>query len=144
MYGELQDGLNRGLPTDRFEVEWRSALRPVVNQSSPRWHTIHELEAAGVPLVLEATFAANALPEPLAWRMAEAPVVAAEFPSNMQLIRATSLDLALRWRMTTRDLFESYFAAGYYVTDVLSLGRNGRQRSVYLLKHDTQGATALP
>ncbi len=139
IYGELQDGLNRGLPTDRFEVEWSSETPPAVDQPSQAWRKIDDLPDAGIPLVLRTTLERNALPTPDAWHMTEAPVVAVEFPSDMQRIRATSLDLAYAWRMTTRELFESYFAAGYHVADVLSFDESGRHRSVYLLKHDYRG-----
>ncbi len=42
-----------------------------------------------------------------------------EVPANFQAIKAADMDLALRWRLATRQCFEDAFAAGYQVIDLL-------------------------
>ena len=57
-----------------------------------------------------------------------------EIPAAYQAIKAGEPRLALEWRVATRQLFESYFAAGYQVVDLDSRPVRGQRRSFYILK----------
>jgi predicted GNAT superfamily acetyltransferase len=56
--------------------------------------------------------------EPIPWPR-DTVQVSVEVPANFQHIKAADMDLALRWRLATRQCFEDAFAAGYQVTDLL-------------------------
>jgi predicted GNAT superfamily acetyltransferase len=49
-------------------------------------------------------------------------------------MKAANLDLALRWRMHTRILFEDLFDRGYLVTDFIVL-KGTHTRSFYVFSH---------
>jgi predicted GNAT superfamily acetyltransferase len=42
-----------------------------------------------------------------------------QIPARFQAVKAAEMDLAHAWRAHTRNLFESAFAAGYTVVDLL-------------------------
>ena len=52
-------------------------------------------------------------------RAGDAEHMLVEVPANFQAIKAADMDLALRWRLATRQCFEDAFAAGYQVIDLL-------------------------
>ena len=55
-----------------------------------------------------------------------------QIPARFQALKATEMELARAWRAHTRDLFESAFAAGYTVVDLIfEVGQ-----SYYLLQKD--------
>ncbi len=139
LYGALDDGLNAGLPSDRFEVEWwlegETVQRRLASSPLPRgrgegrggpWLVAH------VPRETSGGFLA---PGPLTLD-ADAPYVQVEIPAEYQAIRAADRGLALAWRLATRELFEAYFAAGYTAVDFLSRRAEGARRSFYLLSRD--------
>jgi predicted GNAT superfamily acetyltransferase len=155
-YGPMADGLNRGLPSDRFEVEWwigeervqrRLAHpplthRPLVDSLSPQGARKQSPlpwgrgggrgklpPAAHVPRKTPAGLLA---PGPLTLD-ADAPYVQVEVPANYQAIKAADPGLALEWRLATREMFEAYFAAGYTAVDFVSQSVEDERRSSYLL-----------
>src|SRR5262249_7002583 len=60
--------------------------------------------------------------------------LALEIPSDFQQLKAVDAALAMRWRKTTRTLFEHYFAAGYMATECLFDQSQGVRRNIYLLQ----------
>lgn len=122
LYGEMRDALNAGLPSDRFQVEWQitservdHCLRRVGPELKPS-----ELIAADVPVIDPLRGAATISDDHLL----------VEIPARFQEIKAADRELAQRWRMKTRALFEVAFASGYRVVDLLFEGG----RSFYLLE----------
>jgi predicted GNAT superfamily acetyltransferase len=124
LYGEMADGLNAGLPSDRFEVEWWLGSERVVGRIAG------ELRQPLSEPVVQANathLLPNGLVAPGDLRLdADAPTIRVEIPADYQAIKAADSGLARDWRLATRDLFEAYFAAGYAVVDFLSptIGRN--------------------
>jgi predicted GNAT superfamily acetyltransferase len=57
-----------------------------------------------------------------------------EVPPDLSALKTGDPDLALAWRLHTRELFETCFANGYTAVDLLR--RNGR--NYYLLQRDWQ------
>jgi predicted GNAT superfamily acetyltransferase len=132
LYGDMADGLNAGLASDRFEVDWWITSNRVKER----------LFGQRLPLVVESFTAAGAMivnpsqPGPGGHpRPAERPAPLAgtlallEIPANFQALKRADAGLAQAWRAHTRELFESAFAAGYWVTDFFY----ERQRSFYAL-----------
>jgi predicted GNAT superfamily acetyltransferase len=132
LYGAMRDKLNAGLPSDRFQVDWRiasprveSRLRGEAGASSAS-----PLMAEGVPLVNPPIAG-----EPLRPSAAAAPEegrILIQIPSDFQSLKAADRNLALEWRLHTRALFEGAFAKGYEATDLLTEGG----RSYYLLEQN--------
>ncbi len=148
VYGELQDGLNVGLPTDRFQVDWwvnsERVDRRLSSQPRRRLDLAHFL-AADAQVInstrLEGDWAVPPdevlpLPEDEA---ARPPLLLVEIPADYQAMKAADMELALQWRLHTRQIFEDLFANGYLVTDFVYLpGTN--PRSYYVL---SRGDSAL-
>jgi predicted GNAT superfamily acetyltransferase len=102
-YGAMEDELNRGLPSDRFEAEWwlRRPKAPTV---------------PGEPLVLLRVGAAG---EPVREFPALGAGTAAVIgvPLDFQAIKRASPELATRWRMESRAAFEAALGAGLIAVD---------------------------
>jgi predicted GNAT superfamily acetyltransferase len=127
MYGEMNNPLYAGLPSDRFEVEWPIAGERVARRVAGDWRgsSLSTLEGTGVPVV-------NRAPRrPAEGRRAlEGDRLLVQIPSDFQGIKATDMALARAWRLHSRALFEAAFARGYAVTDLIFEAG----RSYYLLE----------
>jgi len=134
VYGTMNDSLNAGLPTDRFEVEWWIASQRVkVRLSRQRSRLKLDLAISGGAQVLSpAAFASDGTPWPSAWQQPTSLMALVEIPANFQALKRKDIALAQAWRQHTRELFEACFAAGYIVTDFL-YETAGWPRSFYLL-----------
>jgi len=135
VYGELRDGLNRGLPTDRFQVDWWIASKRVETRLSrnrpPLTRDLYQ--QAGTPLMNEAGLNDHGLPVPPdAIRSVEGDRALVEFPALFQDVKRLDPGLALAWREQTRDIFVQAFASGYTVTDML-YERGAAPRAFYVL-----------
>jgi predicted GNAT superfamily acetyltransferase len=102
-YGTMDDELNRGLPSDRFEVEWWLRRRPAAQP------------AADAPLLLRVGPDAEPIRERLDLR-AGSPVLIA-VPPDFQALKRQSPALAQRWRLESRMAFEAALAAGLVALD---------------------------
>ena len=69
-----------------------------------------------------------------------ASLLLAEIPGDFNAMKSADLSLARDWRFFTREIFETGFAAGYYVTDFIYDSTGERPRSLYVL---TDGQTSL-
>ncbi len=141
IYGENFGALGKGLPTDRFLVEW--------------WLNADEVQQRSKGL----TPASMGVGSPIANRCVgdsgkraieaidmhlEAPIVRVEIPNDLQAIKKSNMALALDWRLKTRDLFEAYFAHDYETTDFVRAGEVwGPERARYnwyvLMRHNQPG-----
>lgn len=115
IYGETKSPLHGGIPTDRLEAEWwlESARvlqaeqgiwsEPVSWQERPRVnHTEMKgafLHCNGVSLDRDETD------------------LLVEIPHNIAAIMAAQPELALDWRVKTRQLFQNYFSRRYSIVD---------------------------
>jgi predicted GNAT superfamily acetyltransferase len=127
VYGASSSPLHRGTPTDRFVAEWwlqrlhvRRRIAPHAGEA-PRAREVFDapsvnrtrqagewLECAGVDLGLSG------------------PRLFVEIPPNFGDMMERSPDLAVDWRMKTRDIFTTCFARGYRAVDFL-FDRHTRQ-----------------
>ncbi|NHZ71805.1 MAG: GNAT family N-acetyltransferase [Aquificales bacterium] len=134
-HGDLS-GINAGLATDRFNVEWwldsetvqqkawgkkrPLSLQALINQGATLLNPAIE-NAAGLPIPPEAVAHPNT-------------ISLVEIPTNFRAIKQQDFALAETWRFHTRQLFETAFAQGFVVTDfVFDKDENGRSHSYYLL-----------
>jgi predicted GNAT superfamily acetyltransferase len=137
-HGEMS-GINSGLDTDRFDVEWwitsnRAKGRTEQNRKPL---SLQSLLSGGALLTNESTFNRNGLLEPPPNYISHpSNLILVEIPANFQEIKERDFALAVRWREHTRTLFENLFDSGFLVTDfVRHSDEEDRPRSYYLLTY---------
>jgi predicted GNAT superfamily acetyltransferase len=115
-YGHFASVIEKGLPSDRFVVEWRIATRRVeryLRSNAPP-------PDASLPRVNETCLAGAGFVENRRIMLhRREPRLLVQIPSNTDAMRVEALPLARRWRMETREIFVRYFKAGYTVEDFL-------------------------
>ncbi|PLS01394.1 GNAT family N-acetyltransferase [Neobacillus cucumis] len=112
-YGEMEDLLNSGLPSDRFLVEWKineekadtsgTEFEPdsVLANSLLQWEINEKGQPVVLPFTLEGLHNNHTQFVPI--------------PKNYRIIRETDLSLAADWRMQTRNAFTELFAQGWQI-----------------------------
>ncbi len=110
-YGPMEDGLNRGLPSDRFQVDWWIASDRVRERLAGRRgaHLTPEDEDL---LAAEAQRAADRAPGQVS-ACPGGDRVWVEIPAAYQAVRASEPALAGEWRAETRRVFEERFSWGF-------------------------------
>lgn len=128
-YGEFEDGLNKGLPTDRFKVEW--------------WiHSPHVTEGMTVSVQEGAYYVPweqnNNLPvlTEASSSLQEAKQVIVPVPADFQQLKQADMGLAVDWRMKTRILFQQLFEAGYAAVS-LERSKEGPVHHYLLVKKES-------
>lgn len=108
-YGEMDDGLNSGIATDRFLVEWRVGEQESValEANTPGEIVLKTRKKNGLNVPGEVDLGLNT----------ERLLVAA--PGNFQTIKNRDLRLAVAWRNITRKIFTTYLGRGWQVTDLV-------------------------
>lgn len=110
-YGEMQDNLNQGMPSDRFTVEWwikeenpaRPAQYKVGNMLiKPDRDSNGNLVPAEIDLKKDAADDYLFIP----------------VPSDVQSMKKNDPELALSWRNGTREVFSHYFHKGWTAIDL--------------------------
>ena len=132
LYGDMRDGLNQGLPSDRFRVDWWLASARVVDRIEGRF-VEPRLPLSSCPILNPATVLADDLlvPADTFAELGQSQYLV-EIPPNLNHLKTIAPDLAFQWRMQTREIFEAAFAAGYTAIDLVRCeGRN-----YYLLQKD--------
>jgi len=142
-YGVMTDALNRGIPSDRFEVEWfLSSTRvrsrddkPVSESENPDGQAIFTVgyNTAGLPLIRTEAEPADA-------------TILVEIPPSINELRAADLGLAADWRERTRRVFENAFAQGYIACGFDTFpAAGGQKRNAYvLMRTDFASLTQSP
>ena len=109
VYGVMQDQINVGLPSDRFETRWWLRQEHVTRRMAqpPALEAIDELQRSlgslkGFPQVAA---------EPVSQQR-----TLVEIPSDINHLKRTQPEMALAWRMATREVFKKLFGMGYTVT----------------------------
>ncbi|MGE6613331.1 GNAT family N-acetyltransferase [Peribacillus sp. NPDC076916] len=117
-YGEMEDLLNSGIPSDRFLVEWHIGKKETTDSSG-----------RGIPLdfaieksLIQSETNEKGLPVPtftlpLPEQNWDTAFVA--IPKDFRTIRVTNSQAATEWRMRTRDTFTELFQQGWEVTDFI-------------------------
>lgn len=132
LYGMMTSGLNAGVPSDRFEVEWwlqSDAVRARL-EGRCRLPRLAELLAEGASFALQGVestegFVPQALPH-----QAPHEVYLVEIPFDFNALRDESLALARAWRRESGRVLSGLFARGYVLREFLC--EDGR--AVYVLR----------
>lgn len=127
IYGESSSALHRGTPTDRFVAEWHIA-RP---------HVVRRIASIGVPVARDSSVGEAPVvnpstpggewiqPGPARLELKDRRVLV-EIPTGFGDMQARLPDLALAWRMATREIFQAYLGRGYRVVDFYLSRKSGR------------------
>jgi predicted GNAT superfamily acetyltransferase len=132
-YGEMTDGLNAGLASDRFQVEWWLNSPRVVECAAyePRQSEWDALVRLGAQQIFTIKMDQRGLPH--VERVSEAsPTILVEIPRN-HAIKAAVPDLAREWRMCTREFFTCAFSLGYVAKDFVFSDSGNTRRAAYVL-----------
>ena len=134
-------GINAGLPTDRFDVDWCIGSDRVQNRinGQERPLPLASLLQRGANICNPAVFDGRGLPIPAQTPSEilrpDFPFCLIEIPANFQAVKMADFALAHAWRLHSRELFETLFAAGFSVTEFFHKKEtDGRSRSYYLLQ----------
>jgi predicted GNAT superfamily acetyltransferase len=129
-YGAMSDELNRGLESDRLEVDWWLRA-PRVEAAIHGDNPVNAWEQA-VPVLAARPRGGNLVPgEPLVGR--EAPTLRVEIPLAFAAVKGTDANLALAWRSATREAFLHYLGRGYTAVNFLNEPSTDPRKGAYLL-----------
>ena len=103
-YGEMQDNLNRGVPSDRFEVIWPFAKQDAKTSTPP--------DSAPFLLTCEDN-------QPVVVDEAVDDWYFVEIPRDYARIREEDKALAIKWKIAVRNIMQLTFAQGYQVADFM-------------------------
>jgi predicted GNAT superfamily acetyltransferase len=152
VYGNMRDSLNKGLPSDRFQVDWWVNTPRVVAHISKRARRpliLDDYLSGGFEVINPITIDEDGWPNPMqididsagqfsvqgiSLEGAKKSMVLVEIPPDFMSLKAVNAELALEWRLHTRTLFEALFSHGYLITDFVHQPGDP-SRSVYVLTH---------
>lgn len=127
-YGEMQDAINVGLPSDRLEVHWDLQDERVQAIAAGQAIQRHALPA---PFLLEKDL--HGAPLTNVAVLSEAPAQCRiEIPRDVNRMRQEYPDRALAWRLALREMMRIAFAAGYRAQDFVHV----EDRCWYVLERD--------
>jgi predicted GNAT superfamily acetyltransferase/predicted GIY-YIG superfamily endonuclease len=112
-YGEMQDDINAGLPSDRLEAMWvLNDARPVADFPEPDTGALQNCFLA---------FADDAGQPQRGTLGFQNPFLYIEIPADINKVKREDLQLALEWRLVVRESMQQAFAQGFSVVDFLPL-----------------------
>lgn len=146
VYGDLRDGLNIGLPTDRFQVDWwtnSSRVKQRLSKNVRRKLDLAHFISAGAEIINPTIQDHEKLPQSefdqiekmtagFLHSKSKPPILLIEIPTDFLGLKAKNISLARKWRLMTRDLFEFYFQQDYLITDFVHIP-GVDSRSFYVL-----------
>jgi predicted GNAT superfamily acetyltransferase len=141
VYGELRDGINTGLPSDRFQVDWWVNSARVNRRLSRRARNQLDLLQY---IAAESGKVNPTHPDPRGFRRpggyalpvyaveeTSPAILLVEIPADFLALKAADPSLALEWRLHIRLVCEGLFERGYLVTDFVHLA-DPEPRSYYV------------
>ncbi len=136
-YGRLDDEINRGMPTDRFEAEWWVCSRRVKLKLSGKLPS-RSLEyylnkKPHIPITTTISGDCRILKDLTIEGDDESPLVLVEIPGDINTLRAKCPEELMKWRMALRKVFQKYLNGDYIVVDFVSEKMHGERRNFYVL-----------
>ena len=132
IYGESSSPLHGGTPTDRFVAEWRIRAPHVERRIAAHgWPVVRDASVTGTPVVNPSRpWEPWLQPGPADLSIDERRLLV-EIPVGFSEMLERDPRLAHDWRMSTREIFQHYFARGYRAVDFFLAREAGRGQ--YLL-----------
>jgi predicted GNAT superfamily acetyltransferase len=130
-YGRFPSLLEKGLPSDRWVVNWRIGTARVEKRLRG---DIPPFDPA-LPRVNETRLNAQGFPQNRAIRLnLDDRRLLVETPAQTDAMRTKAMPLARRWRLEARRIFQNYLSAGYRVEDFFPPQAATEGRCFYLLQ----------
>ncbi|MCB0164473.1 MAG: hypothetical protein KDI79_09620 [Anaerolineae bacterium] len=133
LYGEMTDAINQGLPSDRFTVAWRLDS-PHVSRRLAGQDCEPSLEAVAWPILNPGQAHPNGVSAPDQFDLPHGSHCLVEIPADLSRLKSSRPEMALTWRLQTRQIFQTAFKSGYTAVDFLRRG----DRNYYLLQKNWQ------
>jgi predicted GNAT superfamily acetyltransferase len=110
VYGEMDDKLNAGIPSDRFLVEWvindkKNSRKYESEKNYPRAISTSTMNGFSIPEKMDLNHKSQTLLVPV--------------PGNFQELKKYSLSLGIAWREYTQAVFKHYFSMGWRAVDLV-------------------------
>lgn len=138
-YGDMRDAINRGLPSDRFEVDWFLRSPRVVARLASTSRPPFDTNAAWALAPAEPD--SPLLPGAPRLGLSDARILAA-IPPDLTHLKTTHPAGAAMWREATRTVFQHYLARGYAATDAGAIPGARSGGVAYLLEPIGDAASA--
>lgn len=139
LYGSLRDGLNAGLDTDRFQVDWwintRRVSRRLGRRPRPGLELEHYASAETQTLYQAFRTPAGLLQPPESFTNPQEALALIEIPTDFMTLKRQDFALARAWRLFSREVFTACFKQGYLVTDFIFDRSGDFPHSFYVLAH---------
>lgn len=130
-YGRFPSAIEKGLPSDRFVVNWRIGSRRVEERLVRKSLPADQVSLMPVNLTV---LDSRGLPVNHRLRLAlRDRRLLVEIPTNTEQMRAADIKLGLRWRIETRRIFLHYLSEGYRVEDFIPPTDANHNRAFYVL-----------
>lgn len=124
VYGEMQDALNRGVPSDRCQVDWLLRSERVVQAATARPQAIDWV--AQSTQLLPTAPAPHGFRQPVEQELRlDGRPLAMPIPDDVGAIRRADGALSLAWRLYTRQVLQQAFASQYRMVDCVNLPHRG-------------------
>ncbi|WP_397538878.1 GNAT family N-acetyltransferase [Rummeliibacillus pycnus] len=115
-YGKMEDGLNGGLPSDRFQIDWW-ITSDYVNQFVKKGYDNPKELAAWLYNDQHLPNCEDFDSEGLTVLKDVAYLV--PVPADITSLKEHDLNLAIEWRLKTRQMFKALFQAGYVAIELV-------------------------
>lgn len=128
LYGAMEDTLNAGMPTDRFEVDWiidspRVEHALSTQRADPPWSGSRSGNLLRVSTRAVVGSEVRAPVEQIP--AVDGRPFALPLPAPLSELRKQGAKLVQAWRLFLREACQNAFEAGYYVVDCVSLDGAG-------------------
>ncbi len=110
-YGELSDDLNQGLPTDRMIIKWEltSEIRKQQPAKSQERRSLVTIDENKLPI--------QSSHDDLV-RLDLNSMYTVSIPDDFQTIKSEDIQMARKWRMQTRTVFQALFSQEFKAVDL--------------------------
>lgn len=130
IYGDSSSPLHHGSPTDRFVAEWHVNAPHVERRIAAAGLIARDQSVTDAPVINPSLSGTPLRPGSADLSLSDRRVLV-EIPAGFTDIQTVNPALARDWRLTTREVFQRYFARGYRAVDFFHAP--GADRGQYLL-----------
>jgi predicted GNAT superfamily acetyltransferase len=131
-YGEMDDLLNSGIPSDRFLVEWHIGKEKETDTFGKEFTQEFVIENSCLKWQLND----HSLPAISSIDSLHTGIKFVPVPKNYRMIRETNLELAKDWRMQTRAIFSEMFSQGWQVNGFKKISNPKIPVNFYILTRE--------
>jgi len=125
IYGDSSSPLHQGSPTDRFVAEWHITAPHVERRIAAAGLVARDQSVAESPIINASLPGTPLRPGKARLSLSDRRVLV-EIPAGFTEIQSADPALASEWRLSTREIFQTYFGRGYRAVDFFLSSQSGR------------------